>query len=118
MIYVKINNTQYEASISGKMQDNAWDGRETKEITAAIDFDTMDSLFVDGCAWSIVAVDNVTTVDGEGAETIETQTTEFDNSEFCIRGDITKHTDGTCTVKMGKPTDLEDAYELLYGGEE
>ena len=29
---------------------------------------------------------------------------------------MTKHTDGTCTVKMGKPTDLEDAYEMIYGG--
>jgi hypothetical protein len=29
---------------------------------------------------------------------------------------LTVHIDGTCTVKMGKPTDLEDAYEILYGG--
>ena len=46
----------------------------------------------------------------------ETRQEEFDNSEFCIRGDLTVHVDGTCTVKMGKPTDLEDAYEMLYGG--
>ena len=26
--------------------------------------------------------------------------------------------DGTVTIKMGKPTDLEDAYEMLLGGDE
>ena len=63
---------------------------------------------------------NYTVIDRDLAkspeETYEMQQTEFDNSEFCIRGDLTVHTDGTCTVKMGKPTDLEDAYEMLYGG--
>ena len=55
-------------------------------------------------------------LDENGAVVFETVQQEYDNSEFYIRGDLTVHTDGTCTVKMGKPTDLEDAYEILYGG--
>lgn len=124
MHYVKVNSTLYPASIAGKMSDKEWDGRESKSITIESDFDTVDALFPDGVAWSIVSEENVPVVDEEGNPVLDeegnptytTQQTEFDNSEYSIRGDLTVHVDGTCTVKMGKPTDLEDAYELLYGG--
>ena len=89
------------------------------------DFDTVDALFPDGTAWSIVNEETAPVVDEEGTLSSMTlvtrqrpQQTEFDNSAFSIRGDLTVHVDGTCTVKMGKPTDLEDAYENLYGGAE
>ena len=52
-----------------------------------------------------------------GEPTYETKQTEFDNSAYNILGDITVHTDGTCTVKMGKETDEETLLTLLYGGE-
>jgi hypothetical protein len=41
---------------------------------------------------------------------------EFDNSEYNIAGDLTDHRDGTITAKMGKLTDLEEAYEIMLGG--
>lgn len=113
MIYVKIDNTLYPATVNGRVQDKEWDGRESKSITLEGDYETINALFKDGTAWSIVMEDVITTEDGE-----ETKETEYDNSEFNIRGDITVHTDGTCTVKMGKETDLEFAYTLLYGGVE
>ena len=124
MIYVKINSTLYPASIGGKMSDMEWDSRESKVITMAGAFAVVDALFQDGAAWSIVSEDTVPVVDEEGnpvldesgEETCTTQQTEFDNSEFCIRGELTVNTDGTCTVKIGKATDLENAYEALYGG--
>lgn len=34
---------------------------------------------------------------------------EYDNSDYNVKGDILVHTDGTCTLKMGKPTKLEAA---------
>ena len=34
-----------------------------------------------------------------------------------MSGPITDNRDGTVSIKMGKPTDLEDAMELLLGGE-
>lgn len=124
MIYVKVNGTLYPASVAGRMSDAEWDGRESKAITMTADFSTADSLFQDGAAWSIVSEDPVPVYNEQGNPVIgddgepvyETQQTEFDNSEYSIRGDLTVHVDGTCTVKMGKPTDLEDAYEMLYGG--
>lgn len=116
MIYVKINGTLYPANIAGKMVDKEWDNRESKAITLESNFATVNALFQDNTIWSIVSKETVPVLDENGEQTYETQRTEFDNSEFCIRGDLTVHVDGTCTVEMGKPTDLEDAYEMLYGG--
>lgn len=169
MIYVKVNDTLYPASISGKITDKTWDNRESKAITMESDFATVDALFLDGASWSIVSEETVDVtpryqtdaggnvlyeqldvtpeyqldengytvydedgnpvpydgdpvyVEGDplpydGEPVYEIVRTEFDNSEFSIRGDVTVHVDGTCTVNMGKPTDLEDAYEILYGG--
>jgi hypothetical protein len=124
MIYVKVNDTLYPASIAGRVSDKEWDGRESKAITMESDFATVNALFPDGAAWSIVNEETVPVVDekgnpvlnDEGQPTYTTQQTEFDNSDFSIRGDLTVHVDGACTVKMGKPTDLEAAYEIMYGG--
>lgn len=124
MIYVKVNDTLYPASIAGRMSDKEWDGRESKAVTMKRDFATVNSQFPDGVVWSIVNEETVPVVDEEGNPVLDdegnptytTQQTEFDNSNFSIRGDLTVHVDGTCTVKMGAPTDLEDAYELMYGG--
>lgn len=124
MTYVKVNSTLYPASISGRMSDKEWDGRESKAVTIDGTFATVNALFPDGVEWSIVQESQVPAVDAEGNPVLDengepaytTEQTEFDNSAFSIRGDLTVHVDGTCTVKMGKPTDLEDAYEALYGG--
>jgi hypothetical protein len=117
MIYVKVNSTLYPASVSGKISDKEWDGRESKAITMAGPFAAVDALFPDGTAWSIVNEDTVPVMDEEGSPVLDengeptytTQQTEFDNSEFNIRGDLIVHVDGTCTVKMGKLTELEQA---------
>ena len=103
MFFVKINNTLYPATVSGKIADRDWDNRESKSITLEMDYATAINLFVNGLAWSIV-------------EKIGTEETEFDNSEYNLAGDITDHRDGTITVKMGKLTDLEEAYEIMFGG--
>lgn len=41
----------------------------------------------------------------------------YDNSDYCVAGDITDHRDGTVTVKMGRLTALEETLELIYGGD-
>ena len=100
MVYVKVNGNLYPASIGGKLKDAEWGGRESKTITMEGDYATIDALFPNGTAWSIVTEE---TVEGE------VRLTEYDNHEFNIRGDLTVHGDGTCTVKMGKITELEAA---------
>lgn len=94
MTYIKIDGTLYPAAVNGRLRDNTWDGRDSKYITLTMSHDTADLLFVDDIAWSIVQQD------GEEEQ-------EFDNSDYCLAGDITDHRDGTITVKMGKYTDLE-----------
>jgi hypothetical protein len=120
MTYVKINEKLYSAEISGRKSDTAWDNRDSKAITLEMDYETAIKLFVDGLAWSIVQETpiQVQNEDGEGNVTVETnmEVEEFDNSEYSLAGDITDHRDGTITVKMGKLTELEEAYEIMLGG--
>ena len=120
--YIKINNGDilYPAVITGRMADKEWDNRETKAITLEMDYTTANKLFIDGVIWSIVMEHpvEVEEIDDEGNATTKTiiETEEFDNSEYSLAGDITDHRDGTLTVKMGKLTDLEQAYEIMLGG--
>lgn len=121
MTYIKINETLYPATVSGRVQDKDWDNRESKAITLEMDYATAAALFVDGLAWSIVQREEVPTYQpDENGNPVqigtEMQETEFDNSEYNLAGDITDHRDGTVTVKMGKLTDLEEAYEIMLGG--
>lgn len=121
MTFVKINETLYPASIDGRIADLEWDGRESKSITLEMDYATAAALFVDGLAWSIVQQNEVPVYEqdenGEPVQTgTEMQETEFDNSEYNLAGDLTDHRDGRITVKMGKLTDLEEAYEIMLGG--
>ena len=125
MIYVKVNGTLYPATIDGQMQDYTWDNRETKTITMQGTYDEIVGLFKDGTPWSIVMKETVQkrnedgslVPDKAGNPVTEEQTSEWDNSEFSMSGPITDNRDGTVSIKMGKPTDLEDAMELLLGGE-
>ena len=129
MTFIKINETLYPATINGKMADRDWDNRESKSITLEMDYETAKALFVDGVAWAIVQQSEVPVyqmdengeyVLDENGNPIQTgteeQETEFDNSEYNLAGDLTDHRDGTITVKMGKLTDLEEAYEIMLGG--
>lgn len=125
MIYVKVNGTLYPATIDGQMQDYQWDNRESKTVTMQGTYDEIVVLFKDGTPWSIVMKETVQkrnedgspVLDEAGNPVTEEQTSEWDNSEFSMSGPITDNRDGTVSIKMGKPTDLEDAMELLLGGE-
>ena len=125
MIYVKVNGALYPATIDGQMQDYTWDNRESKTITMQGTYDEIVELFGDNAPWSIVMKETVQkrskdgslVLDDAGNPVTEEQTSEWDNSEFAMSGPITDNRDGTVSIKMGKPTDLEDAMELLLGGE-
>lgn len=117
MTFIKINDTLYPATINGRMKDSDWDNRESKAITLEMDYATASALFVDGMAWAIVHEHEEPVYDENGEQTgMEMQEDEYDNSEYCLAGDITDHRDGTVTCKMGKLTELEEAYEMMLGG--
>ena len=102
-----------------------WDNRESKTVTMQGTYDEIVELFGDNAPWSIVMKETVQkrsedgslVLDDAGNPVTEEQTSEWDNSEFAMSGPITDNRDGTVSIKMGKPTDLEDAMELLLGGE-
>lgn len=104
MTYVKINNTLYPASITGNLTDKDWGNRPSKTIKLTMSSSTAAQLFVNDTTWSIVEQIPVYNKNDEIEETIEN---EYDNSDYCIAGDITDHRDGTISVKMGKLTDRE-----------
>lgn len=125
MTYIKINETLYPATVSGRVADKDWDNRASKAITLEMDYATAIALFVDGLAWSIIQQNEVPVyqVDEDGRAVLdengnpiqtgtEMQENEFDNSEYDVAGPITDHRNGTITAKMGKITDAEALAEL------
>lgn len=108
-IYIKVNNTEYPAAVSGVYNDRTWDGRDTKTITLTMTHDEAAALLSDNTPWSIVQRDMVDVLDEQGQPTGKTKeiVNEYDNSEYSLAGDITDHRDGTVSIKMGKPTESE-----------
>lgn len=119
MIYFKANNTEYPASIAGKITDRDWGGRESKSITLNMTHAAAVQLFVDGLSWAIVQRDTVPVYDTDGNPTgaTEEQVQEWDNADYCVAGGITDNRDGTCTCKMGKKTEAELMQERLNDAE-
>ena len=124
MTYVKVNDTLYPATVEGRMSDTGWEGRKSKTIRLSMSYDEAVSLFVNNTPWSIVMdvslSQPVLNEAGEatGEYTLTQTQEEYDNSEYCIAGDLTDHRDGSVSVKMGMLTELEQALKLLLGGEE
>lgn len=110
-IYVKVNNTEYPAAVSGANNDRTWDGRDTKTIYLTMSHDAVAALLPDNTPWSIVQRDTAPKYDEQGQPTGETKevVNECDNSEYSLSGAITDHRDGTVSIKMGKPTEAETA---------
>ena len=120
MTCVKINGIEYPAVIYGKTKDGEWDDRASKAIKLEMTHSEAMAVFHDGVQWSIVTEGATFAphTDEEGNTYMEkvAQVKEIDNSEYSLAGDVTDHRDGTVTVKMGKLTPLEEAYEIMLGG--
>ena len=110
-IHIKVNNTEYPATVNGNRTDRSWDGRDTKTVTLTMTHAEVAALLPDNTPWSIVQRDMVDVLDEQGKPTGETKevVNEYDNSEYSLGGAITDHRDGTVSVKMGKPTEAETA---------
>lgn len=110
-IYIKVNNTEYPATITGEHKDRTWGERDTKTITLTMTHAEVAALLPDNTPWSIVQRDTVPKYDEDGKPTGETKevVNEYDNSEYSLSGAITDHRDGSVSIKMGKPTETESA---------
>ena len=110
-IYIKVNGTEYPATVNGNLADRNWNGRDTKTVTLTMTHAEVAALLPDNTPWSIVQRDMVDVLDEQGKPTGEVRevVNEYDNSEYSLAGDITDHRDGTVSIKMGKPTETENA---------
>lgn len=111
MIKIKIKNQEYDAVVLGVKTDQKWNNRESKSITLTMDYSTAVATFADDVPWSILYQPS-DYYDPETQQMVTPAVEEYDNSDYCILGDITVHRDGTVTVKMGKPT-AEELYNIL-----
>lgn len=110
-IYIKVNNTEYPAAVNGNLVDRNWNGRDTKTIYLTMSYDAVVALLPDNTPWSIVQRETQDVLDEQGNPTGETEevVNEYDNSEYSLAGEIVDHRDGTVSIKMGKPTETENA---------
>ncbi len=108
-IYIKVNNTEYPATVNGNLADRNWNGRDTKTIYLTMTHDEAAALLPSGTPWSIVQRDTQDVLDEQGKPTGETKevVNEYDNSAYSLAGQITDYRDGTVSIKMGKPTEAE-----------
>lgn len=121
MTYIKVNNTLYPATIDGRIGDYEWNRRDTKSITLSMTYAEVLALLPDNTPWSIVQKDTVQKigedgqprVDDSGNPVTEEVTNEYDNSEYNMSGVIRDNRDGTVTIKMGKPTEIENILSEL-----
>ena len=110
MVYLKINDTLYPASLRERVQDADWQNRRSMAITVSMTYAEAASLFVDDVEWGHVyqgAPHN-----GENGEIIVPDPVDYNDSEYSVAGSITDNRNGTVTVKMGKITDGEALAEL------
>lgn len=110
-IYIKVNNTEYPAAVNGNLVDRNWNGRDTKTIYLTMSYDAVVALLPDNTPWSIVQRETQDVLDEQGNPTGETEevVNEWDNSMYSLSGAITDHRNGTVSIKMGKPTETENA---------
>ena len=108
-IYIKVNHTEYPATITGILKDREWNEREVKNIRLTMTATGAAALLPDNTPWSIVQRDMVPKLDADGQPTGQTEeiVNEWDNSAYSLSGPITDHRDGTVSIKMGKPTETE-----------
>lgn len=110
-IHIKVNNTEYPAAVNGNLVDRNWNGRDTKTIYLTMSYDAVVALLPDNTPWSIVQRETQDVLDEQGNPTGETEevVNEWDNSMYSLSGAITDHRNGTVSIKMGKPTETENA---------
>ncbi len=109
--FIKVGGQEYPATLIYNYKDRNWDMRETQTVHLTMSHDEVAALLPDNTPWSIVQRETKDVLDEQGQPTGETKevVNEYDNSAYSLSGDITDHRDGTVSIKMGKPTEAENA---------
>ena len=109
--FIKVNGVEYPATLIYNYKDRNWDMRETQTVQLTMPYAQAAALLPDNTPWSIVRRETQDVLDEQGQPTGETKevATEENMSAYSLAGEITDHRDGTVSIKMGKPTETENA---------
>lgn len=109
--FIKVNGQEYPATLIYNYKDRNWDMRETQTVHLTMPYAQAAALLPSGTPWSIVQRETQDKLDNDGNPTGETKevVNEYDNSAYSLSGDLTDHRNGTVSIKMGKPTETENA---------
>ena len=109
--FIKVNGQEYPATLIYNYKDRNWDMRETQTVHLTMPYAQAAALLTTGTPWFNVFREQKDVLDENGMLTGQTEevVTEEDMSAYSLAGEITDHRDGTVSVKMGKPTETENA---------
>lgn len=109
--FIKVNGQEYPATLIYNYKDRNWDMRETQTVHLTMPYAQAAALLTTGTPWFNVFREQKDVLDENGMLTGQTEevVTEEDMSAYSLAGEITDHRDGTVNVKMGKPTETENA---------
>lgn len=109
--FIKVNGQEYPATLIYNYKDRNWDMRETQTVNLTMPYAQAASLLTTGTPWFNVFRETVDKLDNDGNPTGQTEevVTEEDMSAYSLAGEIVDHRDGTVSIKMGKPTETENA---------
>ena len=109
--FIKVNGQEYPATCVYNYKDRNWDMRETQTVHLTMPYAQAAALLPSGTPWSNVFRETKDVLDADRNPTGETEEvgTEEDMSAYSLAGQITDYRDGTVSIKMGKPTETENA---------
>lgn len=109
--FIKVGGQEYPATLIYNYKDRNWDMRETQTVHLTMPYAQAAALLPSGTPWSNVFRETKDVLDENGMLTGQTEevVTEEDMSAYSLAGQITDYRDGTVSIKMGKPTEAENA---------
>ena len=109
--FIKVNGQEYPATCIYNYKDRNWDMRETQTVHLTMPYAQAAALLTSGTPWFNVFREERDVLDENGELTGQTEevVTEEDMSAYSLAGEITDYRDGTVSIKMGKPTETENA---------
>lgn len=109
--FIKVGGQEYPATLIYNYKDRNWDMRETQTVHLTMPYAQAAALLPSGTPWSNVFRETKDKLGNDGNPTGQTEevVTEEDMSAYSLAGEITDHRDGTVSIKMGKPTETENA---------
>lgn len=109
--FIKVGGQEYPATLIYNYKDRNWDMRETQTVHLTMPYAQAAALLPSGTPWSNVFREMKDKLGNDGNPTGQTEevVTEEDMSAYSLAGEITDYRDGTVSIKMGKPTETENA---------